>query len=80
MSRQIKYRQSYEQEIKGKASTDAGMAEAVHAKENSENFSQVRDGAWQENFVSSSLSNLTFWVFLIYDLIMSKTLKFVFTL
>lgn len=41
MSYQIKYRQMYEQEIKGKASTDAAMSEALHAKENAENFSQV---------------------------------------
>lgn len=33
----------YEQEIKGKASTEAAMAEAVHARENGENFSQVRN-------------------------------------
>lgn len=32
----------YEQEIKGKVSSDAAVAEAVHAKENAENFSQVR--------------------------------------
>lgn len=31
----------YEQEIKGKASTEAAAAEAVHARENGENFSQV---------------------------------------
>lgn len=42
MSYQIKYRQMYEQEMKGKASTEAAVAEAVHAKENAENFSQVR--------------------------------------
>lgn len=41
LSRQIKYRQVYEQEIKGKASTEAAAAEAVHARENGENFSQV---------------------------------------
>lgn len=40
---QIKYRQMYEQEMKGKASTEAAVAEAVHAKENAENFSQVRN-------------------------------------
>lgn len=33
----------YEQEIKGKASTEAAMAEAVHARENGEKFSQVRN-------------------------------------
>lgn len=38
---QIKYRQMYEQEMKGKASTEAAAAEAVHARENAENFSQV---------------------------------------
>lgn len=32
----------YEQEIKGKASTEAAAAEAFHARENGENFSQVR--------------------------------------
>lgn len=39
---QIKYRQTYKQEMKGKASTEAALAEAVHARENAENFSQVR--------------------------------------
>lgn len=39
---QIKYRQMYEQEMKGKASTEAAVAEAVHARENAGNFSQVR--------------------------------------
>lgn len=39
---QIKYRQMYEQEMKGKVSADAAMTEAVHARENGENFSQVR--------------------------------------
>eukprot|EP00066_Takifugu_rubripes_P015396 XP_011604662.1 PREDICTED: nebulin-related-anchoring protein isoform X3 [Takifugu rubripes] len=43
----IKYRQMYEQEIKGKASTEAAMAEAVHARENGENFSQI---AYTEEF------------------------------
>lgn len=42
VSYQIKYRQMYEQEMKGKASTESGLAEAVHARENAENFSQVR--------------------------------------
>ena len=42
MSLQIKYRQMYEQEIKGKASTEVAVAEAAHARENAENFSQVR--------------------------------------
>lgn len=42
MPRQIKYRQTYEQEMKGKVSTEAAVAEAVHARENAENFSQVR--------------------------------------
>uniref|UniRef100_A0A671X2A2 Nebulin-related anchoring protein n=1 Tax=Sparus aurata TaxID=8175 RepID=A0A671X2A2_SPAAU len=37
----IKYRQIYEQEMKGKASTEAAAAEAVHARENAENFSQI---------------------------------------
>uniref|UniRef100_A0A8C9X214 Nebulin-related anchoring protein n=1 Tax=Sander lucioperca TaxID=283035 RepID=A0A8C9X214_SANLU len=37
----IKYRQMYEQEIRGKASTEAGVTEAVHARENAENFSQI---------------------------------------
>lgn len=32
----------YEQEIKGKASSEAAAAEIVHAKENAENLSQVR--------------------------------------
>lgn len=31
----------YEQEIRGKASAEAAAAEAIHAKENAENFSQV---------------------------------------
>lgn len=43
MSYQIKYRQMYEQEIRGKASAEAAVAEAAHAKENAENFSQVRN-------------------------------------
>ncbi len=43
VSHQIKYRQMYEQEMKGKASTEAAVAEAVHARENAENFSQVRN-------------------------------------
>lgn len=43
MSYQIKYRQMYEQEMKGKASTEAAVTEAVHARENAENFSQVRN-------------------------------------
>lgn len=38
---QVKYQQKYEQEIKGKASTDAGAAELTLAKENAEKFSQV---------------------------------------
>lgn len=38
---QVKYQQKYEQEIKGKASTDAGSAEFALAKENAEHFSQV---------------------------------------
>lgn len=42
ISHQIKYRQMYEQEMKGKASTEAAVAEAVHAGENAETFSQVR--------------------------------------
>lgn len=37
----IKYRQMYEQEIKGKASSEAASAELVHARENAENFSQI---------------------------------------
>lgn len=41
VSTQIKYRQTYEQEIKGKASAEAAAAEVVHARENAENFSQV---------------------------------------
>uniref|UniRef100_A0A671KPX3 Nebulin-related-anchoring protein-like n=1 Tax=Sinocyclocheilus anshuiensis TaxID=1608454 RepID=A0A671KPX3_9TELE len=36
----VKYQQKYEQEIKGKASTDAGSAEFALAKENAEHFSQ----------------------------------------
>lgn len=42
ISCQIKYRQMYEQELKGKASTEAAIAETIHARENAENFSQVR--------------------------------------
>uniref|UniRef100_A0A3Q3EKD4 Nebulin-related anchoring protein n=1 Tax=Labrus bergylta TaxID=56723 RepID=A0A3Q3EKD4_9LABR len=41
----IKYRQMYEQEIKGKASTEAAVAEAVHARENiayTEEYEQQR--------------------------------------
>lgn len=38
---QVKYQQKYEQEIKGKASTDAGSAEFALAKEHAEHFSQV---------------------------------------
>lgn len=30
--------------MRGKASTEAGAAEAVHARENGENFSQVQPG------------------------------------
>ncbi|XP_056153410.1 nebulin-related-anchoring protein isoform X2 [Lampris incognitus] len=37
----VKYRQTYEQEMKGKVSAEAGAAEAAHAKENAENFSQI---------------------------------------
>uniref|UniRef100_A0A7N8XU83 Nebulin-related anchoring protein n=1 Tax=Mastacembelus armatus TaxID=205130 RepID=A0A7N8XU83_9TELE len=37
----IKYRQMYEQEIKGKASAEAAITEAAHARENAENFSQI---------------------------------------
>ncbi|RVE59483.1 hypothetical protein OJAV_G00188890 [Oryzias javanicus] len=37
----IKYRQMYEQEIRGKASAEAAAAEAIHAKENAGNFSQI---------------------------------------
>uniref|UniRef100_A0A3B3U7U4 Nebulin-related anchoring protein n=1 Tax=Poecilia latipinna TaxID=48699 RepID=A0A3B3U7U4_9TELE len=40
-SDQIKYRQMYEQEIKGKASSEAAAVELVHARENAENFSQA---------------------------------------
>lgn len=43
LSHQIKYRQLYEQEMKGKASAEAAVAGAVHARENTENFSQVRN-------------------------------------
>lgn len=38
---QVKYQQKYEQEIKGKASSDAGAAEVALAKESAEKFSQV---------------------------------------
>lgn len=38
---QVKYQQKYEQEIKGKASTDAGAAEFALAKDNAEHLSQV---------------------------------------
>lgn len=41
MLNQIKYRQMYEQEIKGKASAEPAVTEIVHAKENAENFSHV---------------------------------------
>lgn len=41
MLNQIKYRQMYEQEIKGKASAEAAVTDIVHAKENAENFSHV---------------------------------------
>ncbi|KAM4623432.1 nebulin-related-anchoring protein isoform 2-T2 [Polymixia lowei] len=37
----VKYRQMYEQEMKGKVSSEAGAAEALHARENAENFSQI---------------------------------------
>uniref|UniRef100_A0A3B5L7P8 Nebulin-related anchoring protein n=1 Tax=Xiphophorus couchianus TaxID=32473 RepID=A0A3B5L7P8_9TELE len=37
----IKYRQMYEQEIKGKASSEAAAVELVHSRENAENFSQI---------------------------------------
>lgn len=43
MSYQIKYRHVYEQEIRGKASAEAAVAEVAHARENAENFSQVRN-------------------------------------
>lgn len=39
---QVKYQQKYEQEIKGKASTNAGAAEFALAKEHAEHLSQVR--------------------------------------
>uniref|UniRef100_A0A673X9Y0 Nebulin-related anchoring protein n=1 Tax=Salmo trutta TaxID=8032 RepID=A0A673X9Y0_SALTR len=38
---QIKYRQMYEQEMKGKATSDAGAAEFAFARENAGNFSQI---------------------------------------
>ncbi|XP_051925282.1 nebulin-related-anchoring protein [Hippocampus zosterae] len=37
----IKYRHVYEQEMKGKASADATLAEMLHARENADNFSQI---------------------------------------
>lgn len=37
----IKYRQVYDEQIKGKASTEAAVAEAAQAKENAGNFSQI---------------------------------------
>ncbi|XP_075948940.1 nebulin-related-anchoring protein [Anarhichas minor] len=40
-SSDIKYRQMYEQEIRGKASAEAAIAEAVHARDNAANFSQI---------------------------------------
>ena len=40
---QVKYRQMYERDVKGKASTEAGAAEVAFAKENGENFSKVRN-------------------------------------
>lgn len=39
---QVKYQQKYEQEIKGKASTESGAAEFALAKEHAEHLSQVR--------------------------------------
>ena len=42
MVSQVKYRQLYEQEVKGQASTEAGAAKVAFAKENAENFSKVR--------------------------------------
>ncbi|CAL8281825.1 unnamed protein product [Merluccius merluccius] len=41
MASGVKYRQMYDQEIKGTASAEAGASEAVHAKENAGNFSQI---------------------------------------
>uniref|UniRef100_A0A6Q2YQJ6 LIM zinc-binding domain-containing protein n=1 Tax=Esox lucius TaxID=8010 RepID=A0A6Q2YQJ6_ESOLU len=40
MSSAVKYRQMYEQEMKGKATSEAGAAEFAFAKENAGNFSQ----------------------------------------
>uniref|UniRef100_A0A3P8VD62 Nebulin-related anchoring protein n=1 Tax=Cynoglossus semilaevis TaxID=244447 RepID=A0A3P8VD62_CYNSE len=37
----VSYRQTYEQEMKGKASSDAAAMETLHAKENAENYSQI---------------------------------------
>uniref|UniRef100_A0A7N6BSZ5 LIM zinc-binding domain-containing protein n=1 Tax=Anabas testudineus TaxID=64144 RepID=A0A7N6BSZ5_ANATE len=37
----VKYRQMYDQEMKGKASTEAAIAETMHARENAENLSQI---------------------------------------
>uniref|UniRef100_A0A6Q2WPS4 LIM zinc-binding domain-containing protein n=1 Tax=Esox lucius TaxID=8010 RepID=A0A6Q2WPS4_ESOLU len=41
MSSAVKYRQMYEQEMKGKATSEAGAAEFAFAKENAGNFSQI---------------------------------------
>uniref|UniRef100_A0A8C7P4Z5 LIM zinc-binding domain-containing protein n=1 Tax=Oncorhynchus mykiss TaxID=8022 RepID=A0A8C7P4Z5_ONCMY len=41
MASGVKYRQMYEQEMKGKATSDAGAAEFTSARENAGNFSQI---------------------------------------
>ncbi|XP_014012529.1 nebulin-related-anchoring protein isoform X1 [Salmo salar] len=41
MASGVKYRQMYEQEMKGKATSDAGAAEFAFARENAGNFSQI---------------------------------------
>lgn len=49
ISCQVKYRQMYDQEMKGKASTEAAIAETMHARENAENLSQVRKWLFMKN-------------------------------
>ncbi|KAJ3607970.1 hypothetical protein NHX12_025021 [Muraenolepis orangiensis] len=41
MASGVKYRQMYDQEIKGTASAEAGASEAIQAKENAGNFSHI---------------------------------------
>lgn len=53
---QVKYQQKYEQEIKGKASTEAGAAEFALARENAEHFSQV---------IQCSFAHTVPWVYIL---------------